>query len=748
MAEEVAGTLNRVFNTDAPAHLYLDTKDDKLVSKDGHTRLASADIMRRAQGSLADSVRAWWAGREDGSSVTRLEQLRSVRENQLRLQVQLAVAEGRLSKAEGMLAERALNHPTLADRQKAFPHGARPGVFAVHEKKEGENAPGTRLAGAFIITARDGTGEFRPSQGNAVPLDPVYTGSPAILYTPDRGFERFDDVWKLHDALASRMTSGPASTSPVRYLPLEAQRSTPGRNWTNNLWRSYQPINRHLVHDNVQSLQDKAAQDMAYAARPATGKVTNLDSLASRADEAVDLAQRLYIASLPDASADVTQGMKALGKAVPRPLQVAEKLVNSWLHTTYLAVERRGLSAPDLTVRVTHADGSHEDLSLMELFLRRASTQKAIPPYSPVTGMQLLGPLGPAELPTDSTAELQQLLDGMSPERFKAEVEKAWSAFWQNPADFSPGETVRTFQGIQAGVFLRAEAEHRRRSGALSDEVYRAVTNQLATPLPGVPARQPSMWDLVHADGQKKGKHVPGLLVITQDHDVKSDVTSGAVALWHRGAPLREYDNLAEMKKALKAEGFGELQARHRPGAPSRAGMWWSHDMREELANHLNKVLRDLPPKEAEAFLQQLDGDFNDIVTAYTAPPAQQPVGQAEREQRMRDYAANVKGLLADTETGSEAERNVKFIRARPLMTPVGYFRGGLSAAGYDPDEKFTVTYKTYVHSPTGKATLHSESSHTYAAWEIAAGMSVHDQSPSGGVVNTVDTEYASSEAK
>ncbi|MBT2375414.1 OspG family effector kinase, partial [Pseudomonas fluorescens] len=69
-------------------------------------------------------------------------------------------------------------------------------------------------------------------------------------------------------------------------------------------------------------------------------------------------------------------------------------------------------------------------------------------------------------------------------------------------------------------------------------------------------------------------------------------------------------------------------------------------------------------------------------------------------------------------------------------------------AAGYDPLETFAVTYKTYVHSPTGKATLHSESTRTYAAWEIAAGMWDHDRPGDPGVINSVDTEYASPQAK
>lgn len=81
-------------------------------------------------------------------------------------------------------------------------------------------------------------------------------------------------------------------------------------------------------------------------------------------------------------------------------------------------------------------------------------------------------------------------------------------------------------------------------------------------------------------------------------------------------------------------------------------------------------------------------------------------------------------------------------------MTPVGYFRGGLSAAGYAPDEKFTITYKPYVHAPGGKTSPEQEWSRTYAAWEIAAGMTEHDKPGFQGPIHSTDMEYASPQAQ
>lgn len=734
----VAVDEEQVFGTTDPRRIYLDEKDGQLVSRDGQTRLISGDEVKKLPNDVSNAVRKYWEGREVDGADTRLAQLQAARGRTLQLQADLAVLNGSLTAQEKARVDSVLAHPTLAARQAAFSENERPGVFAIHMKKEGADSAGPRLAGAFIITARDSTGPFRDEQSKPVPLDPGYTGAPAILYTPDKGFERFDDLWKLHDSLAYRMKDSTPQGAPVKYLPQEAQLGTKDRDFISDLWRKFLPVNGNVVHDNVQSLQDKETLDTAYAARTGGTQVVSLEVLGKKMDEAAARVRQLYqVPPSGMSETGLTQQLQVLGDAVPVPSKVAEGVLTDWLREKHPTVTERGLTAKDLEVRVTYADGRYEDVPLTELYLRRV-TGGSLPDRS-VASMSLRGPLPLNEQPGDSTESLRQLLRDTSHESFKKEVEQQWDSFWRRPASFSEGQPVRTWQTVKAGEFLQAEADHRMRNGALSPEMYRAVkglSNPATSPVRSV------VWHLMRTQPDGKAQAMPGMLVITQGPDAQKP---GSVALWHRGAPLHEYANIALLKEDLKLQGHGELQTQRAAGS---AGNWWAHDMRKEMSTHLRKEIRDITPVSAEQWLTDLDSGFADIIKAYTAPPALQPLGRAERERRMESYAAGVKTVLADIEKGSEAERNVKLIQARSLMTPTGYFSGGLSAAGYDPFEKFAITYKSYVHSPDGKATLHNESTRTYAAWEIAAGMATHDSPSARGVINSVDTEYASPEAK
>ncbi|WP_338476468.1 hypothetical protein [Pseudomonas khavaziana] len=124
--------------------------------------------------------------------------------------------------------------------------------------------------------------------------------------------------------------------------------------------------------------------------------------------------------------------------------------------------------------------------------------------------------------------------------------------------------------------------------------------------------------------------------------------------------------------------------------------------------------------------------------TIYGTDPVQAPGGRytlKEREERIDAYSARVNTQINNIESGSEGERNVKFQNVRLFMEPSGYFSGGLLAAGFDPHEKFTVTFDTYVGMGAAK-NLSDTSTRTYFAWEIAAGMLDHDTPGRSGIVN------------
>ena len=106
-----------------------------------------------------------------------------------------------------------------------------------------------------------------------------------------------------------------------------------------------------------------------------------------------------------------------------------------------------------------------------------------------------------------------------------------------------------------------------------------------------------------------------------------------------------------------------------------------------------------------------------------------------QREQNVDAYTARVKSRIANIESGSEGERNVKFLNARPFMTPAGYFSGGVLAAGYDPNDQIKGTFTSYVGQGRPQSQTGSYD-RNYNAWEVAAGALAHDRPEPGGTVN------------
>ncbi|MEW9582413.1 SET domain-containing protein-lysine N-methyltransferase [Paraburkholderia sp. DGU8] len=117
-----------------------------------------------------------------------------------------------------------------------------------------------------------------------------------------------------------------------------------------------------------------------------------------------------------------------------------------------------------------------------------------------------------------------------------------------------------------------------------------------------------------------------------------------------------------------------------------------------------------------------------------------------QREKRVEDYTRRVKTRIAEIESGSEAQRNVNFLNARAFLTPLGYFSGGLMAAGYDPHERITVAFPHFVHPPGGFKHQDRVDERTYEAWEIAAGVLEHDRPEKGGILASSDTKIAAAD--
>ncbi|HTH60776.1 MAG TPA: hypothetical protein VL689_11550 [Paraburkholderia sp.] len=78
------------------------------------------------------------------------------------------------------------------------------------------------------------------------------------------------------------------------------------------------------------------------------------------------------------------------------------------------------------------------------------------------------------------------------------------------------------------------------------------------------------------------------------------------------------------------------------------------------------------------------------IFAANVASPPDPDMPLQQRKDYVDAYADRVKDRIDNVETGSEAQRNVNFLSARPFTKPAGYFSGGLLAAGIDPNSEVT----------------------------------------------------------
>ncbi|MEM4989130.1 hypothetical protein V8G57_17205 [Collimonas sp. H4R21] len=162
----------------------------------------------------------------------------------------------------------------------------------------------------------------------------------------------------------------------------------------------------------------------------------------------------------------------------------------------------------------------------------------------------------------------------------------------------------------------------------------------------------------------------------------------------------------------------------------------------ESEAPEINHHDLELPPST-------LDPAQSQAFTIFGASKVPQPdssLSRQEWEQHIDAYVHRVKTQLADIESGSEGQRNVKFLSARPFMTPEGYFSGGLLGAGYDPHEKIVVTYITSVGVGGVPETQTGTYDRTYEVWEIVAGVFEHDKPEGGGIVNFTRREFKSPE--
>ena len=172
--------------------------------------------------------------------------------------------------------------------------------------------------------------------------------------------------------------------------------------------------------------------------------------------------------------------------------------------------------------------------------------------------------------------------------------------------------------------------------------------------------------------------------------------------------------------------------------APAHNPYKWQVDT-SPLAKNTHSIAAsvsvDRIPIAAPAPENELDFSKEVIYGSATTSAPTPNYTQQERTQRIDAYSGRVVSQINNIESGSEGERNIKFQKVRQFLEPAGYFSGGLLAAGYDPHEKITVTFTSYVGK--GKPeTLTNTDKRTYFAWEIAAGALAHDKVERGGPID------------
>ena len=149
-------------------------------------------------------------------------QLLDLHKQQLSTLAALRASDGTLSAASKKLIDNALQHPTLAEREKNFPDGARPGVYPLMIDDGTER--GALMAGTFLITQTDGSFATPPAwpQGKSLALNDAH--GPVVLYTPGEGFEAFATPAQARQALAKRLDEGGANADLLlQTLPLSLQ---------------------------------------------------------------------------------------------------------------------------------------------------------------------------------------------------------------------------------------------------------------------------------------------------------------------------------------------------------------------------------------------------------------------------------------------------------------------------------------------------------------------------------------------
>lgn len=245
------------------------------------------------------------------------DELLTLHKRQLSTLAALRASDGTLSPAGKQLIDAALQYPTLAEREKVFADGARPGVYPLTLDDGTER--GALLAGTFLITQTDGAFATPPTwpKGRSLTLDEA--NGPVVLYTPGEGFEEFATPAQARETLAQRLDQGATDADLLlQTLPLSLQ-NRPNPPTGDDLMLSAEPLAGDVLAEGLPGMLKRQQAEINMSL--ATASAQSNTPLHQATDKAADWSYLL----------DGSNAMQA------RNQKLADKLQPDWLKNLPLA---------------------------------------------------------------------------------------------------------------------------------------------------------------------------------------------------------------------------------------------------------------------------------------------------------------------------------------------------------------------------------------------------------------------------
>ncbi|WP_175437650.1 dermonecrotic toxin domain-containing protein [Pseudomonas trivialis] len=191
------------------------------------TKLSLDEVAQRVVTEFPKALQTYWTNprptrRNPAVLSAPQDDLLTLHKQQLSTLAALRASDGTLSAAGKQLLDTALQYPTLAERENAFPNGARPGVYPLTIDDGTER--GALMAGCFLITKTDGSHSTPPTwtKGRTLQLDDA--NGPVVLCTPGEGIEEYATPAQARQVIAQRIDAGGINADLLRQtLPLSLQ---------------------------------------------------------------------------------------------------------------------------------------------------------------------------------------------------------------------------------------------------------------------------------------------------------------------------------------------------------------------------------------------------------------------------------------------------------------------------------------------------------------------------------------------